>query len=130
MSQSPNYKNKVNSKILDYSKKIESKPVNKKVMVQDWLNKNQNENELDGNSYIHKMIETWKLKNLQDNIINNKFPSIGTLNSLTLEQTVAYEAMLINIMDKKPSSLNTSVEILLHLKIISNNQMYKFRIFE
>ena len=130
MSQSPNYKNKVNSKILDYSKKIESKPVNKKVMVQDWLNKNQNENELDGNSYIHKMIETWKLKNLQDNIINNKFPSIGTINSLTLEQTVAYEAMLINIMDKKPSSLNTSVEILLHLKIISNNQMYKFRIFE
>lgn len=130
MSQSPNYKNKVNSRILDYSKKIESKPVNKKVMVQDWLNKNQNENELDGNSYIHKMIETWKLKNLQDNIINNKFPSIGTLNSLTLEQTVAYEAMLINIMDKKPSSLNTSVEILLHLKIISNNQMYKFRIFE
>jgi hypothetical protein len=38
--------------------------------------------------------------------------------------------MLVNIVDTVSSDLNTNVNILLHLKIISNNQMYKFKIFE
>ena len=76
------------------------------------------------------MVETWKLENLQQNINNFKFPNLETLNNLTLEQTLAYETMLINIVDISHSSLDITVNILYHLKIISNNQMYKFKIFE
>ena len=130
MSHSHNYIEKVNSRILDNSIKIELKPRNKKVMVQDWINKNHNKNECEEETYINNIVESWKLENLQENVNNLKFPSIGTINSMTLKQNLAYEAMLVNILYKIPSNLNTSVEILYHLKIISNNQVYKFKIFE
>ena len=130
MSHSHNYIEKVNSRILDNSIKIELKPRNKKVMVQDWINKNHNKNECEEETYINNIVESWKLENLQENVNNYKFPSVGTLNDMTLKQTLAYEAMLINILDITPSNVDTSVNILYHLKIISNNQLYKFRIFE
>lgn len=130
MNQSHNYNKAENFKILDYSKKIELKPKNRKVMVQDWINNIQDEIKIEDSIYVTKMIETWKNNNLQENVNNLKFPKIETLNSMTLEQTLAYEAMLIKIMDTTTSNLNISVNILLHLKIITNNQMYKFKIFE
>jgi hypothetical protein len=130
MNSYQNYKKAKNSKVLDSSKTIEYKPINKIVMVQDWINNTQNENKIEDKLYVTKMIESWKYNNLQENVNNFKFPKIETINSMTLEQNLAYEAMLINILDKKPSDLIASVEILLHLKIISNNQMYKFKIFE
>ena len=130
MNSYQNYKKAKNSKALDSSKTIEYKPINKIVMVQDWINNTQDENKIEDKLYVTKMIESWKYNNLQENVNNFKFPKIETINSMTLEQNLAYEAMLINILDKKPSDLIASVEILLHLKIISNNQMYKFKIFE
>ena len=116
--------------VKDYSKTIVLKPLNKKLMVQHWINKTQIETKVEDNKYVNEMIESWKLINLQNNVNNLKLPKLETVNSMTLEQNVAYEAMLVNIWDIKPSDLNTSVEILLHLKIITNNQMYKFKIFE
>ena len=130
MNSYQNYKKAKNSKVLDSSKTKEYKPINKIVMVQDWINNTQDENKIEDKLYVTKMIESWKYNNLQENVNNFKFPKIETINSMTLEQNLAYEAMLINILDKKPSDLIASVEILLHLKIISNNQMYKFKIFE
>jgi hypothetical protein len=130
MNQSLNILKIINSVVLDNSNIIELKQQNKKLMVQNWINNIQFENKFDDNDYVHNMIESWKLENLQENIKNLKFPSIKTVNSMNLKQSLAYEAMLVEIVDKVPSELNTSVNILLHLKIISNNQLYKFKIFE
>ena len=130
MNQSQNFKNYAKSSALDNSKAIDFKQENKKVMVQNWINKIHNENKVEEKEYIYNMVESWKLENLQNNVNNLKFPSLEIINSMTLEQTLAYEAMLVNIVDTVSSDLNTNVNILLHLKIISNNQMYKFKIFE
>ena len=130
MNPSQNYRKANNSKGLDSSKTLESKPMNKKVRVQDWINDIQSENNIEDTIFVTNMIESWKYDNLQEKVNNFKFPRIETINSMTLEQNLAYEALLLNILDTKPSELNSSVEILLHLKIISNNQMYKFKIFE
>ena len=130
MNPSQNYRKANNSKGLDSSKTLESKPMNKKVRVQDWINDIHSENNIEDTIFVTNMIESWKYDNLQEKVNNFKFPRIETINSMTLEQNLVYEALLLNILDTKPSKLNSSVEILLHLKIISNNQMYKFKIFE
>jgi hypothetical protein len=130
MNHSQNNNNEENFMVSDNSKTIVFKPKNKKVMVQDWVNNIQYESKMEDNIYVNIMIDTWKLENLQNNVNNLKFPKIETLNTMTLGQTIAYEAMLVDTLDIIPSNLNLSVEILLHQKIISNNLLYKFKIFE
>ena len=102
---------------------------NKKDMTQDWINKNFSEikiEEIDSQN-TNKSIN---LQKLQDNVDNLILPDIGAINKMSLTETLAYEAMLIEIVDTIPSNITSSVNILLHLKIMSNNQIHKFRIFE
>ena len=119
----------VKSTVLDHSNAIENKPLKNIVMVQGWLNNINKEIKFEEN-FLENMINSWKLTNLQENVKNKILPKIESLNSWTLELILAYEAMLVDIVDNTPSNLILTVEILLHLKIITNIQIHKFRIFE
>ena len=119
----------IKSKVLDHSNAIENKPLKNIVKVQSWLNNINNEIKFEEN-FVKNMINSWKITNLDENVKKLKLPKIETFDSWTLELILAYEAMLVDILDKIPSSLTNSIEILLHLKIISNIQIHKFKIFE
>lgn len=69
--------------VKDYSKTIVLKPLNKKLMVQHWINKTQIETKVEDNKYVNEMIESWKLINLQNNVNNLKLPKLETVNSMT-----------------------------------------------
>ena len=116
------------SKVTNGFATLDNKPIKNKMKVQNWLD--NSENKYEESYYVNKMIYSWKLKNLQENVKNFKLPNVETINSWSLKMTVAYEAMLVEIVDKLPSNLTLAVEILLHLKIIENNQIHKFKIFE
>ena len=118
----------VNSKVTDFSATLEDKPLGNTLKIQNWLN--NSEIKYEDQTYINNMIYSWKINNLQIKVEKFTLPRLETINSWSLEMTLAYEAMLVDILDKIPSNLIIAVEILLHLKIIANNQIHKFRIFE
>ena len=70
------------------------------------------------------------LVDLQLRVKNFILPDTGFVNTMSLNGTLAYETMIVDIMDKIPHNTILAVNILLHLKIITNNLIHKFRIFE
>ena len=113
----------------DSSRSIECETFNKNQTVQDWVNNIQNEY-IVNHDKENKNIEIIDLEKIQSKINRSILPELETINKMSLQESLSYETMLINIMDKTPSNQNLNVKILIHLKIISNNQIHKFRIFE
>ena len=95
------------------------------IMVQDWVNKIQNENVV-----INCKDASINLKDIETKIKEFTLPSTELINKMSLQESLAYEVMLINIVDNTPTNQNFNIKILFHLKLITNNQIHKFRIFE
>jgi hypothetical protein len=114
---------------LDLSGSIECETIDKNVMVQDWVNNIQNES-IVNTSKDNNDIYIIDLSKIQTNLNKSILPDTEMVNKMSLQESLSYETMLLNIVDKTPSNTNLNVKILFHLKIICNNQIHKFRIFE
>ena len=102
---------------------------NKLDMTQDWINSINGEFILaDINGYNN--IETIDLKKLRLEVFSFRLPSIDVIHNLSLSELNEYETMLIEFIDIYGSNVHLNVNILLHMKIIQNHQIYKFHIFE
>ena len=75
-------------------------------------------------------IETINLELLKSELDNFRLPSFDVVHQMSLLELTEYEVMLLEFMDKIPSNVHISVNILLHLKIIHNHLIYKFKLFE
>ena len=75
-------------------------------------------------------IETINLELLKLELDNFRLPSFDVVHQMSLLELTEYEVMLLEFMDKIPSNVHISVNILLHLKIIHNHLIYKFKLFE
>ena len=114
---------------LDSSRIIKGIVQSKKDMTQNWINNIFSEIKLEEIESVQSK-KSLDLEKLQDSVNKLILPSTEIINNMSLNETLAYETMLINIVDTIPSNISSSVKILLHLKIITNNQIHKFRIFE
>ena len=70
------------------------------------------------------------LEDLQQKVENFKLPELEIVHKMSQKDISAYETMLVNNLDNIPINHVISAQFLLHLKIIKNHLMYKFRIFE
>ena len=87
--------------------------------IQDWVNNLQPENILNINlEDLHRKVEQLIL------------PELDLVHKMSLNDIVAYEAILVDTLDNIPLNHNLSSLYLLHLKIIKTHLMYKFNIFE
>jgi hypothetical protein len=112
----------VSSLTSDSSEVKIGEPINKKEMIQNWINNSKTKME---NKNSNKEF----LNHLQNKVNNYNLPSLELINVMSLEEIITYEAMLVDIVDIIPSNLNLTVKILMHLKIITNHQIHKFNIF-
>jgi hypothetical protein len=119
----------LSSIVTDSSVTIEQEPRSKTELVQEWINNIKTNIKMEENEN-HKISGEISLNRLQTKVNNFDLPSLELVNIMSLQENIAYEAMLVDILDIIPSNLNITVKILLHLKIITNHQMYKFNIFE
>ena len=87
--------------------------------IQDWVNNLKIESNVNIN-----------LEDLQRKVEHFTLPDLDTLHIMTLQEITLYEAMLVNNLDNIPSNQNIAAHFLLHLKIINNHLIYKFKIFE
>jgi hypothetical protein len=110
---------------LDNSSPIAREATLKVKTVQDWINNLKYEVDMEKYDDF-----TLKAKKLHDIVKNIKLPSSEYVNNMSLQESIVYETMLLEIVDIIPSNVNLAVEILFHLKIITTNQIHKFRIFE
>jgi hypothetical protein len=95
--------------------------------IQDWVNNLKLESDL---IKLTKSGILYNLKGLQYNLDKQILPSIELIHAMPLEDITAYESMLINKIHIEKLNCNHNVNLLLHLKIITNHLIYKFKIFE
>jgi hypothetical protein len=87
--------------------------------IQEWVNNLKIESNVNIN-----------LEDLQRKVEQFTLPDLDTLHIMTLQEITLYEAMLVNNLDNIPPNHNIAAHFLLHLKIIKNHLIYKFKIFE
>ena len=118
-------------KALDYSKAnnlgLIINQENTQDRVQDWVNNLKSESDM---IKLTKSGKPYNLKGLQVNLNRKILPNIELLHEMPLEDIIAYESMLLNKIYNGKLNCNQNVNLLLHLKIINNHLIYKFRIFE
>jgi hypothetical protein len=97
----------------------------KMCMTQDWVDNLELESDLN-----NKFKNETSIKNIHLKIENHKLPEVEVIHQMSLDELIAYEAMLVNILHKVKPNVIVAANILLHLKIITNHLIYKFKIFE
>ena len=70
------------------------------------------------------------LEDIQRKVEQLNLPELDIVHNMSLNDITAYEAMIVHNLEKIPQNHNISALFLLHLKIIKNHLIYKFRIFE
>ena len=111
---------------LDIKRIIEAEVIYNEMPIKNWVN-----NMISGSETKNIEFESSiSLIDLQLRVNNFVLPDTSFVNKMSLKGTFAYETMIVNIMDKIPNNTILAVNILLHLKIINNNLIHKFRIFE
>ena len=98
---------------------------NKREWVQDWINSI----DVSESVVISTHDNIIEFNNLQNLVNDFELPSLDLVHCMSLYEISAYETMLMEIVDIIPPQLNLAVNILLHLKIITNHLVYKFQIF-
>ena len=78
-------------------------------------------------------VRLYKVINLQDlqlKVDKLILPKTELVHQMSLSELTAYETMLLEKMNDIKSNIKLAAHLLIHLKIISNHLIYKFRIFE
>ena len=95
--------------------------------IQKWVNNLKLESEL---VKITKFENEKFLKELQLNLKSYILPELELVHNMSLKDITAYEAMLVNKIYNDKLNCDQNINLLLHLKVINNHLIYKFRIFE
>ena len=96
--------------------------------TQDWVNTINDSVTLE-DIKNYPLIDTVDLLLVKSEVSNYRLPSIDVIHNMSLSELTEYEALLIDFMDGILYNVNFNVNILLHLKIIQNHFIYKFKIF-
>ena len=97
-------------------------------VTQNWVN-NINDSVILEDIKNYPLIDTVDLLLVKSEVSNYRLPSIDVIHNMSLSELTEYEALLIDFMDGILYNVNFNVNILLHLKIIQNHFIYKFKIF-
>jgi hypothetical protein len=97
--------------------------------TQNWVN-NISENVILEDLVNYNIVDTIDLKFLKSEVFNFRLPSINVIHNMSLLELTEYEVILIDFMDNDTFNVHLNVNILLHLKIITNHFIYKFNIFQ
>ena len=97
--------------------------------TQNWVN-NISENVILEDLVNYNIVDTIDLKFLKSEVFNFRLPSINVIHNMSLLELTEYEVILIDFMDNDTFNVHLNVNILLHLKIITNHLIYKFNIFQ
>ena len=97
-------------------------------VTQNWVN-NINDSVILEDIKNYPLIDTVDLSLVKSEVSNYRLPSIDVIHNMSLSELTEYEALLIDFMDGILYNVNFNVNILLHLKIIQNHLIYKFKIF-
>jgi hypothetical protein len=97
----------------------------KRDSIQNWVNNN----DFLRDSEVLIINSNNTINMLQLMVDKFELPSLDLVHCLSLKEISAYEIMLIEIVNNIPPIVNLSVNIMLHLKIITNHLIFKFQIF-